>query len=93
MNVKAGEPYDVYIGRAHSGRGRGPSFKQSIWHNPFKEGEDGTCEEVVAKYERYLLEGRDDLLERLPELKGKVLACWCAPEACHGDVLVRLANK
>jgi hypothetical protein len=23
----------------------------------------------------------------LPELRGKVLACWCAPEPCRGDVL------
>jgi hypothetical protein len=21
-----------------------------------------------------------------------VLGCWCAPRACHGDVLVRLAE-
>jgi len=21
-----------------------------------------------------------------------VLGCWCAPRACHGDVLVALAN-
>jgi hypothetical protein len=26
--------------------------------------------------------------ERLRGLRGKLLACWCAPEACHGDVLV-----
>ena len=29
-------------------------------------------------------------MKRLPELKGKSLGCWCKPEACHGDVLVRL---
>jgi hypothetical protein len=28
----------------------------------------------------------------LPELKGRVLGCWCAPLACHGDVLAQLAN-
>jgi hypothetical protein len=27
------------------------------------------------------------------ELTGKVLGCWCAPKACHGDVLVKLANQ
>ena len=26
------------------------------------------------------------------ELRGLVLGCWCAPRACHGDLLVRLAN-
>jgi transcriptional regulator with XRE-family HTH domain len=87
VNVKSGEPYDVYIGRAYPRKG----LKQSTWHNPFKEGKDGTREEVIEKYERHLLEERPDLLERLSELKGKVLACWCAPELCHGDVLLRLA--
>jgi hypothetical protein len=28
----------------------------------------------------------------LPELRGKDLACWCAPERCHGQVLLELAN-
>lgn len=65
--------------------------RPSRWGNPFKIGRDGTREEVVAKYEQYLL-GRPDLLARLPDLRGKDLACWCHPLACHGDVLLRLAN-
>jgi Domain of unknown function (DUF4326) len=28
----------------------------------------------------------------LPELRGKDLLCWCAPEVCHGDELLELAN-
>jgi hypothetical protein len=28
----------------------------------------------------------------LPELRGKDLVCWCAPDACHADVLLELAN-
>jgi hypothetical protein len=27
------------------------------------------------------------------ELKGKVLGCWCKPDACHGDVLAELADE
>lgn len=61
------------------------------WGNPFKIGIDGTRDEVIAKYREYIL-GRPDLLADLPELKGKALACWCAPKACHGDVLAELAN-
>ena len=34
----------------------------------------------------------DEALAALPELRGKDLVCWCAPEACHGDVLLELAN-
>jgi hypothetical protein len=76
------ERYDVYVGR-----GRG-----SRWGNPFKEGRDGTRQQVIAKYERWL-RARPELMARLPELRGKVLGCWCAPKPCHADVLLRLANE
>lgn len=26
------------------------------------------------------------------ELRGKDLVCWCAPEACHADILLEIAN-
>tara|TARA_R100001594_G_scaffold30299_1_gene56673 strand:+ start:8134 stop:8289 length:156 start_codon:yes stop_codon:yes gene_type:complete len=26
-------------------------------------------------------------------LHGKVLACWCAPYACHADVLVKVSAE
>jgi hypothetical protein len=28
-----------------------------------------------------------------PFVIGRDLVCWCAPLACHGDVLVDLANR
>ncbi|MHB8407806.1 MAG: DUF4326 domain-containing protein [Acidiferrobacterales bacterium] len=31
-------------------------------------------------------------MSALGELRGKVLGCWCSPQACHGDVLEELAN-
>lgn len=27
------------------------------------------------------------------ELRGKVLACWCKPAACHGDVIARIIDR
>jgi hypothetical protein len=27
------------------------------------------------------------------ELRGKDLVCWCAPKACHADVLLEIANS
>jgi len=36
---------------------------------------------------------KESILARLPELRGKDLACWCKPGApCHADVLLELAN-
>jgi hypothetical protein len=70
----------VYIGRP------------SKWGNPYVIGADGTREDVVRKYEEYI-QTQPELLAALPELKGRDLMCWCSPAACHGDVLLRLANK
>ena len=48
-------------------------------------------EEAITKYEEYLLNNQE-LVNALSELKGKTLGCWCKPKACHGDVLLKLAN-
>jgi hypothetical protein len=59
--------------------------------NPFMIERDGARDELIALYERRLRD-RPDLMAALPKLRGKDLACWCAPRLCHGDVLLRLAN-
>ena len=74
------EDYDVYIGRG------------SKWGNPYKIGVNGTRKEVIKLYEESLY-ANSYLMESLHELEGKVLGCWCKPKACHGDVLVKLANR
>jgi len=74
------EKYDVYIGRP------------SKWGNPFNIGKDGNREEVIRKYEEYLLSNKK-LMNDIHELRGKILGCWCAPLACHGDILNKYANK
>lgn len=71
-------PHDLYIGRP------------SKWGNPFQIGSDGDRAQVIARYERWL-DTQPELLEALPELAGKTLGCWCAPQPCHGDVLARRA--
>ena len=36
---------------------------------------------------------REAILARLPELRGRNLACWCKPGCpCHADVLLEIAN-
>ena len=66
--------------------------RRTKWGNPFEIGKDGTREEVVAKYEAWLLSKPDLMLAAKLELAGKDLVCWCAPLPCHGDVLLRVAN-
>ena len=74
------EDYDVYIGRG------------SMWGNPFRIGEHGTREEVVELYRKILWEQiKSGLVTKddLTSLNGKRLGCFCKPQACHGDVIVR----
>jgi hypothetical protein len=75
------EEYDVYIGRP----GKGQKGK---WGNPFSEG---TREENIAAFREWIIQ-QPELLADLRELKGKRLGCFCAPKACHGDVLVELVE-
>jgi hypothetical protein len=82
------DPHDVYIGRP------GP------WGNPFSHLETSAAryrcqsrDEAVQKYEAWLLAQPELVAKARRELRGKVLGCWCAPKACHGDVLARVANE
>ena len=71
------EPYDVYIGRGEG----------SIWSNPYAISDTRNREYVVAMFTDYLLK-KPSLLQRIFELKDKTLGCFCAPQLCHGDMIV-----
>ena len=82
------EECDVYIGRP------------SIWGNPYtsKTGKTlakfvvGSKKEAIEKYRVYLL-SNVELMERLMELDGLKLGCFCKEEAtCHGDILIEQIN-
>lgn len=74
------QEHDVYIGRP------------SKWGNRFVIGRDGNRAEVIAKYRVWLMQ-QTALLADLHELRGKRIGCFCAPKACHGDVLAELADR
>lgn len=80
-------PEAVYVGRAAPRLG----LPESPFGNPFKIGPDGGRADVIERYRSWIL-GRPDLLLRLRDLRGRPLACWCAPEACHGDVIAGLVD-
>lgn len=82
--------------------------RSTPWGNPFVVGRDGTAAECVELY-RAMLSGlicvtthatvpeqraaRQHVLEHLPELRGRPLACWCRRWLpCHADVLLEIAN-
>jgi len=74
------EHYDVYIGRGGQ------------WGNPFRIGPDGTRDDVIEKYRDWIVT-QPQLMSQLSFLKGKTLGCYCAPLACHGDVLIELCER
>ncbi len=81
------EAFDVYCGRGSRRLG----LPRSKWANPFRIGRDGTREQVIAKHKRWL-PTQPHLIAALDELRGQTLGCHCAPEPCHCDTLVELAN-
>jgi hypothetical protein len=64
-----------------------PVDRRTEWGNPFEMPHDGDRVTVIRNYAEHYLPHKRSLLARLPELRGKALGCWCAPNACHGDVL------
>jgi hypothetical protein len=83
------KPFDVLVDRT------------TKWGNPFlldsakcmtSEGDRAERKRVIERYEHWLRR-QPRLMGALPELRGKVLGCHCAPKACHAEVLVRLANQ
>jgi len=85
---------NIYIGR------QGPVFinkkrfpsTASKWCNPYKVNKDNSNrEEVLTQYETYIKSKMTK--EDFESLRGKTLGCWCKPNSCHGDVLVRIVNE
>lgn len=72
--------YDVYIGRP------------SDWGNPFVIGKDGDRNNVIRKYRNWINRQPELLARAKTELRGQRIACWCKPEACHGDILAEIAD-
>ena len=67
------------------------------WGNPFRIGRDGDRDEVLRLHRRLVMARSDPTMlkfrdEVKRELQRKDLVCWCAPLACHADVLLEIAN-
>ena len=81
VNITKAQQFDIYIGRP------------SKFGNPYKIGKDGTREEVIRKFRRWLNGWNpQDLRQALDELRDKRLGCFCAPLPCHGDIWKELAD-
>ena len=70
-----------------------PIDRTSKWGNPFILGQDGDRDRVCDCFEKHYAPNKDSFSEAEDELKGKVLACHCYPQRCHGDSLILLIDK
>lgn len=90
------DPNNAYVGRRGVVFIDGQRFpkQDSIWHNPFKINKDNDRKAVIQRYETYIIDKikRENLKNELLNLKNKNLGCWCEPEDCHADVLVKLID-
>lgn len=97
---KGADPFDVYVGRGNG----------SIWGNPWthKFGTQApfivkSRKLAVENFEKWLRgtdfvdvlpNDRRRILDSLPSLAGKILACWCEEgQLCHAQVLVKLSDE
>lgn len=73
----------IYIGRG------------SRWGNPFVIGRDGDRDRVCDLYSQHLkgqIRRGEVSLQDLAALHGKALVCFCSPQRCHGDTLLKAAQ-
>jgi Domain of unknown function (DUF4326) len=82
------KPNTLYIGRDITVYVKGTT--KSKWANPYNAKKYGR-DECLKMYEKYIRESL--LYNQLNELKNKELGCWCKPEACHGDILIKLLRE
>lgn len=93
VNLRTGDPYDLYIGKAAQIRdmaGNPTDLDRSEWANPFHMDEYHTREQALGLYYWHLIQS--GLYQRTHELRDKVLGCWCQPQACHGHMLSFLSR-
>lgn len=83
INARDGVPISdaIYVGRP------------SDFGNPFTIGVHGNRKQVIEKYKALVAKDPAFIKRIKKELKGKDLICWCAPKACHADILLEIANS
>lgn len=77
----------MYIGRPH------------VLGNPFQlrnPRDEEDRRRVIEEYRAWFLEqiSVDEKLQSAVEaVRGRDLGCWCAPRACHGDVIIEWLER
>ena len=93
INLRTGKPYTKYIGRGHTMRHFG---------NPFTVEVCGSNDEAKRRFDFWIrgiaythIEPRRRIwiIQNLSSLEGGILACWCLPLPCHGEIYIQLLKE
>jgi hypothetical protein len=89
------ESEDIYIGRG--GHGQSGYFGNPYsCTNGFGVIKVGSRDIAIRKFEEYArdrIERDAEYMERVRNLFGKRLFCFCAPKPCHGNVLEKISKE
>lgn len=88
IHVRDQQPGDVYIGRVGKGA-------DGYFGNPFRLQRGEPRGTTLARYRQYFerrVQEDAEFKQRVLALRGKRLACFCKPHACHGDVIAAWLN-
>lgn len=75
-----GAAYDLYIGRRMTMGGW--NLPESYWANAGTVAAAGSVHKACVAFEERV-RANPEKMARLPELRGKVLGCWCVGAACQ----------
>lgn len=83
------DPYDIYIGRPGKG-------KDGYFGNPIRLRVGQPSGYTLERYKVYFenrIKNDEEFKQKILELKGKVLGCFCKPNKCHGDIIKEYLDK
>lgn len=78
---------DLYCGRQYG------KWKESPFHNPHRISDQCTRLQSVCMFERDFLQNGQLMILAYQNLRGKRLACWCAPKLCHCHVIANFVDS
>jgi len=70
--------------------------RTTCFGNPFVIGKHGGRKQVLELFKMYFewrIKHDKYFRFQVEELKGKTLACWCKPLACHGDIIAEYLDS
>ena len=94
INLKTGNSYTKYIGRSHT--------TMQHFGNPFTVEVCGSNDEAKRRFDFWIRgiaythiesKRRVWIINNLSSLEGHVLACWCLPLPCHGEIYLQLLEE